>query len=332
MRLIALGLVFFCTCAWADFSTAPQVPALLEQLRAREGFDAAQLAVVRDALKQAQFLPQLIQSERNAKERTLSWAAYRPIAVNATNIQNGAAFMRANRHWLAKAEALYGVPPAVVTAIIGVETKYGAFTGQTRALDALTTMAFRHPTRGAFFLSELEKFFVLCRDDGLAPATLKGSYAGALGYVQFMPSNYLRLAVDFDGDGKVDLWSAPDAIGSVANYLVHYDPKRSWRRGEPLIVAARTPATLPASVSVNALQAATTIGGLAQAGITSAHGDALPATLAAGFVRLDGAAQYPANWIVLPNFYAIMSYNPRIFYAMAVAQLAAELAGAGAGA
>ncbi|TAM09787.1 MAG: lytic murein transglycosylase [Nevskiaceae bacterium] len=331
MRLIALGLVLLSTCAWADFSTAPQVPALLSQLQAQEGFDAAQLAGVRDALKQAQFLPQLIQTERTAKEHTLTWDAYRPIAVNAHNIDNGEAFMRVNHHWLAKAEALYGVPPAVVTAILGVETKYGTYTGRARALDALATMAFRHPTRGPFFLSELEKFFVLCRDDGFAPTALKGSYAGALGAAQFMPSNYLRLAVDFDGDGKVDLWSIPDAIGSVAHYLAQYDRTRSWRRGEPLIVAARVPAVLPAGVGVNARRADTTIAALARVGVSSAHGDVLPPTLPAGFVRLDGAIRSPADWIALPNFYAVMSYNPRIFYAMAVSQLAAALADAGAG-
>ncbi|HEU0195653.1 MAG TPA: lytic murein transglycosylase [Nevskiaceae bacterium] len=331
MRVFLLCLLLVSTSALADFSHAPQVPALLARLRTQAGFDAAQLAGVRQALSQAQFLPQLVHTERHAKEKTLSWDAYRPIAVNARNIANGVAFMRANRRWLAKAEAVYGVPPAVVTAVLGVETKYGRNTGHVRALDALATMAFENPPRSAFFLSELEHFFVLCRDDHLDPLALKGSYAGALGDAQFMPSNYLRLGVDFDGNGTVNLWSAADAIGSIANYLVHYDRTRGWRRGVPLIVAARVSQPLPAALKVNARRATTTIGALRRGGIVAVDGVSLPVSLPSGFVALDGATQFPAKWIASPNFYAVMSYNPRIFYAMAVSQLAAALAVAQSG-
>lgn len=325
MRFAALALLLFASCAWADFSGAPQVPALLKQLRTQHGFDKAQLASVRSALKNARFLPQLIHTERHSKEKTLTWDRYRTIAVNPRNIKNGQAFMRVQHRWLAKAEAIYGVPPAVVTAVLGVETKYGRNTGHVRALDALATMAFKHPTRGPFFLSELGQFFVLCRDDGLDPEALKGSYAGALGDAQFMPSNYLRLGVDFDGNGTVDLWSPADAIGSVANYLAHYDHANGWQRGIPLVVAAQAPATLPTSVTANSRHPSTRVKALKQAGIVAAGGTPLPSQLRVGFVRLDGATQTPADWIALPNFYAVMSYNPRTFYAMAVSQLAVAL-------
>lgn len=324
------SLALFVSAAWAlpvraDFSRAPQAKTLYQHLRAQSHFDSAQIEVVRKALENAQFLPQLIHTEQNAKEKTLTWDAYRPIAVNPRNLENGLAFMQVQHKWLNKAQQVYGVPPAVIVAILGVETKYGTYTGHVRALDALATMAFKHPTRGAFFLSELEQFFVLCRDDKFAPEEPESSYAGALGYAQFMPSNYLRLGVDFDGNGRVDLWSAADAIGSIANYLVQYDHHRGWQDGQALMVPAHAPEKLSSSVAVNARHAPETLADLQHQNITPAVAVNLPGTLPAGFVRLDGATKTPADWIALPNFYAIMSYNPRIFYAMAVSQLAHEL-------
>lgn len=311
--------------AQADFSRAPKAQTLYQNLRTKDGFNAAELAVVRKALANAQFLPALIHTAQHSKEKTLSWDAYRPIAVNPSNVENGLAFMQAQHKWLAKAEKVYGVPPAVITAVLGVETKYGTYTGHVRALDALSTMAFKHPTRGAFFMSELEQFFVLCRDDNFKPETPESSYAGALGYAQFMPSNYLRLGVDFDGNGRVDLWSAADAIGSIANYLVHYDHHRGWHRGQALVLPAGAPQKLPQALNVNARHAPSDLTKLAHAGIVPATATTLPHDLPAGFIRLDGAKTTRADWIALPNFYAIMSYNPRIFYAMAVSQLTRAL-------
>lgn len=318
-------LLSCCLPAHADFSNAPQVPKLLAELRNQAGFTNAELAQVRSALADAKLLPQLIHDEQNAKERTLTWAEYAPIHINAANIANGLAFMRAQRKWLAKAQAIYGVPPVVVTAIMGVETKYGKNTGHVRVLDALATLGFDHPTRGPFFLGELEQFFVLCRDDGFNPTQPKGSYAGAMGAAQFMPSNYLRLGVDFDGDGSVNLWSAADAIGSIANYLRNFRPKDGWQRGMPVMTPAHINGTLPPDVAINQQHATTTVAELEHDGVKSSL--PLPGNLSVGVVRLDGS-HGPQNWITLHNFYSIMSYNPRIFYAMAVSQLAAALAAA----
>lgn len=302
------------------------MPALLAQLQTRYGFTADQLDDVRTALRGAQLMPQLLHEERHAKERTLAWSSYRRIAVNPRNVAAGLAFMRENRHWLDKAEAIYGVPPNVITAILGVETRYGRNTGHVRTIDALSTMAFEHDRRSDFFFAELEQFFVLCRDDGLDPSALRGSYAGALGMAQFMPSNYRRLAVDFDGSGTANLWSAADAIGSIANYLVSYDPARRWQRGMPIMLPATAPSTLPAAVTVNPRQIDSVVGSLERNGIRNVTGVEVPANLPAAFVRLDGAGTQQADWMVLSPFYAIMSYNPRIFYAMAVSQLALKLA------
>ncbi len=315
-------LLLCCLSAHADFSNAPQVPKLLAQLRDQAGFTPAELDQVRSALADAQLLPQLIHTEQHAKERTLTWDEYAPIHINPSNIANGLAFMQAQKHWLDKAEAEYGVPPTVITAVMGVETKYGNYTGRVRVLDALATMGFDHPTRGPFFLSELEQFFVLCRNDGLDPTQPKGSYAGAMGSAQFMPSNYLRLGVDFDGNGSVNLWSAADAIGSIANYLRNYRPAQGWHRDMPLMEPAQITGTLPQSLAINQKHATTTVADLEHDGVTPAV--SLPGKLRAGLVRLDGS-HGPQDWITLHNFYAVMAYNPRIFYAMSVAQLAAAL-------
>ncbi len=332
----AVTLALLAATAQADYQHHPKVPLLLDTLRDDYGFSPADLDVVKAALKDAKKLPNLIDKELNNKEspqpkpdeqaETLpDWDAYRPIHVNPKNIANGVAYLKAHAAWFARAEAEFGVPPTVVAAVMGVETKYGAYTGKYRVLDALTTQGFDHPRRSPFFFSELTEFFALARDAARNPADLLGSYAGAMGFAQFMPSNYRWLALDYDGDGRRDLWSAPDAIGSIAHYLTRYDPKRSWRRGEPLLVPATVSGPLPATLPRNGKRADQTVASLAQAGVAPAM--ALPAATPVGLVELrrGSSREY---WLALPNFYAVFTYNPRTFYAMAVTQLANELAAA----
>jgi len=326
MRTLIVLLLFAATAAHADYSAHPKTPLLLATLRDDYGFSDAELGRVEAALKDAQQLPKLIQSEVQNKETTLlpNWDAYAPIHVNTRNIQNGLQFLKDNQAWFARAEAEYGVPPTVIAAVLGVETKYGNYTGKYRVLDALATQGFEHPTRSAFFFSELTQFFVLCRDSGQDAEHFLGSYAGAMGNAQFMPSNYRTLAIDYDNDGDRNLWSAPDAIGSIARYLVQYDRKRSFRRGEPMIVPAIVK-QLPVSVAINERTATQTIASLKAAGIEAAT--PLPDSTRAGLIELrrGDRSEY---WIALNNFYAIQTYNPRVFYAMAVTQLANALADA----
>jgi lytic murein transglycosylase B len=330
MRRVLLPLTLWVAAvlpAQADYSHAPGVPQMLKNLRIEHGFTPPELAAVRVALRQAKQVPALLKAEKNAKEKTLSWAAYEPIAVNATNVRNGAAFVRAQRHWMSRAEADYGVQPSVIAALLGVETKYGHYTGGRSVLNALSTLAFDHPTRGPFFRSELENLFVLCRDQHCDPTTLRGSYAGAMGMAQFMPSSELRFGRDFNDDGRVDLWTTADAIGSVANYLANHDTRRAWQRDMPLIVPATVDGTLPDGIKVNGKYPDTTVGALTQQGLRPAV--PLPGNLAAGLVRLD-TDDGPRYWIALTNFYAVMAYNPRTFYAMSVALLAQRIDAAAA--
>jgi membrane-bound lytic murein transglycosylase B len=202
------------------------------EIAERRGLDAEWVAA---ALQRARYVPNVAKFIMPPPAGTAkNWAAYRSRFVEPRRIRAGAAFWRANRKWLALAEELYGVPPEIVVGVIGVETIYAQQMGSFRVIDALATLSFDFPAgrrdRSAFFRTELEEFFVMCRSEGLDPTAPKGSYAGAMGMPQFMPSSFNRYAVDLDGDGHVDLaGSGADAIGSVAHYLAEF----GWQRGMP---------------------------------------------------------------------------------------------------
>lgn len=320
---VALGLI--CGSALADYSAHPKAGDLLETLRNDYAFDSEALKATRAALIEAQRVDKLIQRERTAPERTWTWYDYRPIHVNPKNIENGQAFVEQHQATFAAAEKRWGVPGPVVAAIIGAETKYGSYTGPHRILDSLATQGFDHPTRTRFFFNELVEYFVLCRELGFDPLEPKGSYAGAMGLSQFMPSNYRKLAVDFDDSGEVDLWTVDDAIGSTANYLVNYrGAGKGWKRGEAVVVAARMTGSIPDSVKTNTKYPSSTIGELAAAGIRPSI--PLADDTPAGVIALEVAPGQMGYWIGLQNFYALMSYNPRTFYAMSVFELSEAIA------
>jgi len=249
-------------------------------------------------------------------EKTLSWGEYREIFLDQPRIDNGATFWRRHRETLQKAEQEYGVPAQVVVAILGVETRYGKVTGRHGVLEALATLAFDYPPRADFFRRELEKFLLLTREENMDPLAPKGSYAGAMGLAQFMPSSFLAYAVDFDDDGQRDIWHNPvDAIGSIANYLSEH----RWRRGAPVGVPANVEGSgyrrylsgglEPPSASVallrrNGVQATRTVDDQQQAFLLE--------------LSTAGGAEY---WLGFYNFYVITRYNRSPLYAMAVHQL-----------
>lgn len=202
------------------------------EIAERRGLEAAWVAA---ALQRARYIPSVAKFIMPPPAGTAkNWAAYRARFVEPVRIRAGIAFWRANRRWLALAEELYGVPPEIVVGVIGVETIYAQQMGNFRVIDALATLSFDFPAgrrdRSAFFRTELEEFFVMCKSEGLDPTAPRGSYAGAMGMPQFMPSSFNKYAVDLDGDGHVDLArSSADAIGSVAHYLAEF----GWQRGMP---------------------------------------------------------------------------------------------------
>lgn len=248
------------------------------------------------------------------------WKDYRPLFLTPERLQAGLAFWREHADTLAKAEAEFGVPAEMILGILGVETKYGVNKGRIRVVDALATLAFDYPPRGPFFRKELREFLLLAKEQGLDPLTTYGSYAGAMGYSQFIPSSWRNLAIDYDGDGKRDLINSPvDAIGSIANYF----QKNGWQPSEPVTIKARITNQDYDNAVTEELKVTKTIGELAQKGLESADSP-LPPALSASAIRLYGA-KGNEFWLTFNNFYVITRYNRSKLYAMAAWQLALEL-------
>ncbi len=292
------------------------VQGFIREMAARHRFDPDQLQAV---FNRAQARPSIIAAMSRPAEGK-SWYAYRDIFVNSSRIRGGVRFWRANAAALAQAERTYGVPPEIVVAIIGVETQYGGNMGSFRVLEALSTLAFDYPRRAAYFRKELENYLLLTRQEGIDPLTLRGSYAGAMGLGQFMPSSFLSYAVDFDGDGHRDLWRNPrDAIGSVA----HYFQRHGWQAGEPVVVPARVSGTrYPALLSQRLSQPKDSVASLRAQGITPEA--SVSGTQAAMLLEYQGRGG-PEYWLGFDNFYVITRYNHSRLYAMAVYQLSQEI-------
>jgi len=290
-----------------------EVARFAEEMRQHD-FDPAELSIL---LARAQRLDSVIAAISKPAEYK-PWHTYRPIFVTPRRIEDGRLFWERNASVLEAASASSGVPPEIIVSIIGVETGYGANAGSYRVVDALGTLAFHYPPRAPFFRKELGEFLLLAREEVADPMSLKGSYAGAMGIPQFMPSSFRAYAVDFDGDGKRDIWhSSHDAIGSVANYLkVH-----GWQAGKPIAFRALDSASNAheASQGVDLMH---TLAEFASRGVRpdgAADPDARAVLLA-----YEGAA---ANefWLGLQNFYSITRYNRSPKYALAVFQLAEEI-------
>jgi membrane-bound lytic murein transglycosylase B len=266
------------------------------------------------------------------------WRDYRPIFITQARIDGGRSFLATHRAALAKAEAKYGVPAEVIVAILGVETSYGANTGKYPVVDALYTLAFAYPRtnepakvarenqREAFFRDELGQLFALAQSERFDAPALQGSYAGAMGWGQFMPSSYRDYAVDGDGDGKRDLFGdLDDVFASVANYFAK---KGGWQRGAPVMLRA-TRAAGAAEINAETVEPVHTVAELAARGYRP--GTAVAPDTKATVIKLDGA-DGPEYWMVFNNFQAITRYNTSRLYATAVFQLAEAIAGRSPGA
>jgi len=249
--------------------------------------------------------------------RARSWQTYRSTFVNPQHKRAGAAFLSKHSAALARASREYGVPPEIIVAIIGVETFYGRNTGRWRVVDALTTLAFDYPPRSDFFRAELESYLLLAREADMEVLSLKGSYAGAMGIPQFMPSSQRRFAIDFDGSGRVDLHhSATDAIGSVANFLKQH----GWRGGEPVFVPANFAGEGYREMLAAGILPSFDATDLKRFGIELRA--AVPEDARVALVELESPAQPYEYRIGLNNFYVLTRYNRSAFYASAVNDLA----------
>jgi len=314
--LIGLMLTFGSPVSHAGYDSGEQVSLFIEELATEENFNAEAL---RELFAKAEKKQSIIDAISRPAEKTKPWYDYRKIFVTTKRADQGIEFYREYREALDRAEREFGVPREIIVSVIGVETRYGRHRGRYRVLDALSTLAFDYPKRSKFFRKELKHFLILAREQQFAPETLMGSYAGAMGYGQFMPSSYRSYAVDFDGDSKIDIWNNPvDAIGSVANYF----KRHGWRSGDAVVSQAKVAPTYKKAWANEGLKPKRTLSEFADAGIFSVdtHDMDNKATL----MRLDGETGEEL-WIGLHNFYVITRYNHSAMYAMSVYQLAQEI-------
>jgi len=315
----ACALALLCVLARPAFALdlkRDDVKEFIAHMQETSSFKKRQL---RKLLKAAQSQPAILAAMDRPAEKARLWYEYRPIFLTEKRVQEGTDFWIAHRQALDEASVRSGVAPEYLAAILGVETYYGRLTGSYRVLDALATLAFDYPARAKFFRDELEQFLLLTRDAGLDPLKVKGSYAGAMGAPQFMPSNYRRYAVDADADGRVDLWTNwPDVCASVGNYLKEH----GWNAGEPVLVEADVAPDKAPELDGHTLSLSETVGSLRVKGVN--FESSLPPDAPAVLIAADEADG--VHWRVgYNNFYVITRYNHSALYAMAVYELAAAV-------
>ncbi len=305
--------------ASVGWASRPEVVEFVREMVDRHGFDPAGLNDVFERTRTADAALKLMAPPPVSGKR--SWSAYRARFVEPIRIREGLRFWREQADPIRRASERFGVPQEIIVAIIGVETVYGRNTGDFRVMDALTTLAFDYPRRAPFFREELEQFLLLSRDAAVDPLTWRGSYAGAIGLPQFMPGSIRRHAIDFDGDGRIDLrTSTSDAVGSVARFLFNH----GWRAGEPTHFQALVDDEARARPAVEAgVPPKLNLADLAALGVGSPQSIA-GADLLSLIDLPDG--DKPTQYVLgTNNFWVITRYNRSYFYAMSVIDLARAL-------
>lgn len=296
-------------------SNNKQVDDFIHTMAAKHQFDEAEL---RGLLQSAEIKDDILEKMAKPAE-SLPWHRYRKIFLTEARVDAGVKFWRENAKALADAQQRYGVPPEIIIAIIGVETLYGQHTGNYRVIDALATLAFAYPPRSPFFRSELENFLLLCRDERLNPLDPTGSYAGAMGIPQFMPSSFRTFATDFDNDGRRDIWhNNTDVIGSIANYFFQHD----WRPGQAIAVPVTATGSEYKTALNDNLKPNLRLAELESLNLKIS----VPLALATKVKILElKQEQGEELWAGLDNFYCLTRYNHSPLYAMAVYQLSQSI-------
>ena len=313
--LLVLGLIS--PPAAASFLSDRDARTFIDEMVRDYGFSRTD---VEQALADARHLPRVIRliTPPASRGQPRSWRNYRARFLDPVRIDGGVAFWRSHRERLAQAERIYGVPAEIIVAILGVETVYGRNTGNFGTLSALATLAFDYPPRAALFRKELRELMLLAREQQQSLSHYRGSYAGALGYPQFLPSSIRNFAVDFDRDGDIDLVSDPiDAIGSIANYLSGH----GWQPGAPIAERAISDdGRVAAELAERGILADISPDTFWRAGLRRADGGA--ALAEAALIDLETPGESTEYWFGYQNFYVITRYNRSSFYAMSVFQLA----------
>ncbi len=314
--LICLTLLHTATAATGviqrgNYLQREDVQAFIDRMHRQYQIPVTELESILGQATQQKRVLELISSPAEGKP----WHQYRPIFINEKRIEAGVEFWNRNEKLLQNAEIRYGVPPEIITAIIGVETFYGTRMGRFPILDSLATLGFDYPPRAKFFSKELEEFLLFTREENMDPLTLKGSYAGAMGMGQFMPSSYRQYAVDFDRDGQRDLFNnAADAIGSVANYFVRH----KWQQGGTIATPARVKGKKHKKLKANNRHPTYKLKQLKAAGVYPTRKIASGEKLS--FLDLEGKNRRE-YWLGHHNFYVISQYNHSVKYALVVYEL-----------
>jgi len=315
--LIAAFTLFYNNLTFSHDIERDNVKIFIENMVEKHGFDKKELSSI---LAQAESKESILNAISRPAERTLTWNQYRDIFIKDERIEAGVKFWKEHSETLNLISEETGVSIEILVGIIGVETYYGRITGGYRVIDALSTLAFDYPKRSPFFTRELEAYLLIAKEEKMDPFDATGSYAGAMGSPQFMPSSYRAYAVDSDNDGKRDIWNNwSDVIGSVANYFIEH----GWQRGNEVIVPANYDESGGKIEIKNGLKATETVASLKYQGVsftTNMDGNH-PAELLK--LEQENASNY---WVGMHNFFVITKYNHSIMYGLAVHQLGQEIA------
>ncbi len=313
----ALAILFTAVPAFAIDTDRAEVKQFIDRMVEEHAYDRARLT---DIIAAAESKDSILEAISRPAERTLEWHEYRDIFLTGERIRAGAEFWQEYESDLERISAETGVSVEILVGIIGVETYFGRITGNYRVLDALATLAFDYPPRSRFFTGELEQFLLLVREEGMEPTDATGSYAGAMGRPQFMPSSYRAYAVDSTADGKRDIWSNwTDVIGSVANYFVRH----GWVEGKDVVASATLGAQWQGDTPENTLTPRETVTSLSHQGVmfsTRLDGDEKSQLIT---LQGEDGEEY---WVGFHNFFVITRYNRSVMYALAVHQLGREIA------
>ncbi len=299
--------------AGSDYHQRVDVKQFIQDFAAKEKLDPNKISTI---IAQGEKQQKILDAISRPAEKSLNWGQYRHIFLEPKRLQQGIEFWREYETVIDNVAKKYQVAPEIIVAIIGVETRYGRLTGSYRVLDALLTLGFDYPKRGKFFRGQLEQFLLLTQEQGLSPLELKGSYAGAMGYGQFIPGSYRAYAADYEGDGVIDIWNNPaDAIASVANYFA----KHRWSYGD-LVAVPLSPQNDKAKVKPlvsNSVKPKTSVASLRKSGLIISRQISDEEKVALLAYETSDGMEY---WLAFDNFYSITRYNRSQLYAMAAFQ------------
>lgn len=302
-----------------SYASNPKVQSFIARMVQKHKYDEKLLQAAFASIKTRK---NSIKKSNNQPEVIAPYYQYRKHFLEEDRIREGRKFIKKHKKWLDKAEKEFGVPANIIVALIGVETFYGRVMGNIDVFTSLSTLAFEYPRRTKYFQSELEAYLLLVRDNEWPIGKAKGSYSGALGMGQFMPSNYRKLAIDYDGNGVIDLWnSVPDAVGSVARYLKHH----GWQKNKRAVTIANVNEKLKKKWKGHINEGRSPIKQLPEWQAIGVANNIKTHSDKTGLIGLRTAKKTTTYWLANKNFFVIMRYNPSRRYSMAVLELAKEI-------